>query len=78
MNRLVIDPVLAAAEAADFSMRFAAGARALAALEAPREGCSVRDAVHREDRIVLYRYRPQARSAGLSPVLICYALVNRP
>lgn len=78
MNRLAIDPVRAAAEAADFSNRFAAGARALAALDVPREGCSARDAVHREDRIVLYRYRPQARSAGLPPLLICYALVNRP
>jgi polyhydroxyalkanoate synthase len=78
MSRLAIDPVQAAAEAADFSMRFAAGARALAALDAPSEGCSARDAVHHEDRVVLFRYRPQARSAGLPPVLICYALVNRP
>ncbi len=78
MNRLAIDPVQAAAEAADFSNRFAAGARALAALDLPREGCSARDAVHREDRVILYRYQPQARSAGLPPILICYALVNRP
>ena len=78
MNRLAIDPVQAAAEAADFADRFVAGARALAVLDAPWEGCSAREAVHYEDRIVLYRYRPQARSAGLPPLLICYALVNRP
>jgi polyhydroxyalkanoate synthase len=78
MTRLAIDPAQAAAEVADFSSRFAAGARALAALDAPRAGCSPRDAVHREDRVVLYRYRPLARSAGLPPLLICYALVNRP
>ena len=50
-------------------------------MTAPRvrgEGCSPCDAVHREDRVVLYRYRPMAASAQLAPVVICYALVNRP
>ncbi|MGB5133370.1 MAG: class III poly(R)-hydroxyalkanoic acid synthase subunit PhaC [Steroidobacteraceae bacterium] len=78
MTRLAIDPVQAAIEMADFSRRFAEGASALAALEAPQTGCSARDVVHQEDRIVLYRYRPQAESSGLPPLLICYALVNRP
>ena len=78
MTRLAIDAAQAAAEIAEFSRRFAVGARALAMLEAPQAGCSARDAVHQEDRIVLYRYRPQAQSAGLAPLLICYALVNRP
>ncbi len=78
MNRLAIDAVEAAGEIADFSRRMAAGAHALATLEAPAEGCSDRDAVHHEDRVVLYRYRPLAASAGLPPLLICYALVNRP
>lgn len=78
MTRFAIDATHAAGEIADFSRRIAAGARSLAALEAPGEGCSARDVVHHEDRIVLYRYRPQAASAGLPPLLICYALVNRP
>ena len=78
MNRLALDAAQAAAEAADFSRRFTAGARALAALPKPQTGCSARDAVHQEDRVILYRYRQQTRSAGLPPLLICYALVNRP
>jgi polyhydroxyalkanoate synthase len=78
MNRLAIDATQAAAEIADFSRRMAEGARALATLDVRAEGCSARDLVHREDGIVLYRYRPLAASAGLAPVLICYALVNRP
>ena len=41
-------------------------------------GCSEKDAVYREDKLTLYRYRPLAASAGLPPVLIVYALVNRP
>lgn len=43
-------------------------------------GCSLREAVWRDDKVILYRYLPLpfvgcARSA---PVLISYALVNRP
>ena len=78
MTRLAINPAEAAGEIADFSRRMAEAARSLAALEAPGEGCSLRDEVHREEGVVLYRYRPHAASAGLAPLLICYALVNRP
>jgi polyhydroxyalkanoate synthase len=41
-------------------------------------GCSEKDAVYREDKLTLYRYRPLATSANLPPILIVYALVNRP
>jgi len=34
--------------------------------------------VYRENKIQLYRYAPLARSANLKPLLICYAMVNRP
>ena len=78
MTRLAIDPTQAAAEIADFSSRMAAGMQALATLELPPAGSSARDAVFHEDRVVLYRYRPLAPSAGLPPVVIFYALVNRP
>jgi poly[(R)-3-hydroxyalkanoate] polymerase subunit PhaC len=78
MNRLAIDATQVAGEIADFSRRMAAGARSLAALGETGEGCSARDLAYREDRVVLYRYRPQVQSAGLPPILICYALVNRP
>jgi polyhydroxyalkanoate synthase len=78
MIRFAIDPTQAAGEIADFSRRMTVAARSLAALELTDEGCSARDAIHRQDRMVLYRYRPLAASAGLPPLLICYALVNRP
>jgi len=41
-------------------------------------GCSEKDAVYREDKLTLYHYRAIAPSASLPPVLIVYALVNRP
>jgi polyhydroxyalkanoate synthase len=47
-------------------------------------GGSARDAVYAEDKLTLYRYRPLAPSggaaaaSGAAPLLIVYALVNRP
>ncbi|HTX04810.1 MAG TPA: alpha/beta fold hydrolase [Steroidobacteraceae bacterium] len=50
--------------------------------EAARDdgGCSLREAVWRRGRTVLYRYRalPFVRLERPRPVLICYAQVNRP
>ena len=51
---------------------------------AAEPGGSARDAVYREDKLTLYRYRPlapagaAAPAAGVAPLLIVYALVNRP
>jgi polyhydroxyalkanoate synthase len=41
-------------------------------------GTSEKHCVLSEDKIRLYRYSALARSANLKPVLICYAMVNRP
>ena len=41
-------------------------------------GPSPRDEVHREDKVRLYRYTPQVDEPHPVPVLIVYALVNRP
>ena len=41
-------------------------------------GTSERHCVYSDDKIRLYRYTALARSANLKPVLICYAMVNRP
>src|SRR3984893_14420811 len=42
-------------------------------------GCSEKEAVWQSDKLTLYRYRPIARpAAGGVPLLIVYALVNRP
>ncbi len=52
---------------------------ALAAASHCTPGCSQKEAVWRSDKLTLYRYRPIARpAAGGVPLLIVYALVNRP
>lgn len=54
--------------------------RAATLAAAPAEGCSLRDAVWRRGKTVLYRYRalPFICRTRARPVLICYAQVNRP
>ena len=57
------------------------GASLYAALAAVRHcapGCSEKEAVWQSGKLRLYRYRPIARPAGTVPLLIVYALVNRP
>ena len=55
--------------------------RLLAALTAASRcvpGCSAKDLVHSSGKLRLYRYRPLAPACGAPPLLIVYALVNRP
>src|ERR1700722_9835008 len=52
-----------------------------AALAAARDfppGCSEKDLVWQSGKLRLYRYQPIARPSGHAPLLIVYALVNRP
>jgi polyhydroxyalkanoate synthase len=51
---------------------------ALAAANHCTPGCSEKEAVWQLGRATLYRYRPIARPNGAAPLLIVYALVNRP
>ena len=78
MTRLALDPARATQELAEFSRRMAEAARTLAALDVASEGCSPRIEAFRIDKTVLWRYQAAAPSAGLAPLVICYALVNRP
>ncbi|MEX1993988.1 MAG: class III poly(R)-hydroxyalkanoic acid synthase subunit PhaC [Steroidobacteraceae bacterium] len=78
MTRLAIDPASAAAEMAEFCARLAAGARELAGIDLRAEGCSPREEIFRIEKTVLWRYRPVAPDARSPPLVICYALVNRP
>ena len=41
-------------------------------------GVSPREAVYQEDKLTLYRYQPRVEKPHPIPVLIVYALVNRP
>lgn len=73
-----MDPQIAMRELLDFSQKFAQGVPALQAASGVEVGCSEKEAVFRDDKITLYRYKPIAKPAGVTPLLISYALVNRP
>jgi polyhydroxyalkanoate synthase subunit PhaC len=51
---------------------------ALAAAKHCAAGCSLKHAVWQSGKVKLYRYQPIARPAAAAPLLIVYALVNRP
>ena len=71
-------PSAAIDELSELPGRMAATMRSLQAAAGVEFGCSEKDAIHREDKLTLYHYRPIAPNANLPPVLIVYALVNRP
>jgi polyhydroxyalkanoate synthase len=52
--------------------------RALRDLGDVQVGLSEKTCVYADDKIRLHRYSPLARSAKIPPLLICYAMVNRP
>ncbi len=52
--------------------------QALAAAGQCAVGCSAKDLVWQSGKLKLYRYRPIARPSGQAPLLIVYALINRP
>ncbi|MEO7774800.1 MAG: class III poly(R)-hydroxyalkanoic acid synthase subunit PhaC [Steroidobacteraceae bacterium] len=51
---------------------------ALSAARHVQPGCSEKDAVWQSGKLTLYRYRAIVRPASTAPLLIVYALVNRP
>ncbi len=73
-----IDPARWAQEALDFNRRLTAGPRTLREVGEVDFGCSPKDAVYRDDKLTLYRYANPNRRPDAVPMLICYALVNRP
>jgi polyhydroxyalkanoate synthase len=78
VNRLALDPARLAAELTEFAGRMALATQQLATLDVGPEGCSARTEVFRTGKTVLWRYARTAPNAGLAPLFICYALVNRP
>jgi len=81
MARATPTPEFSAAlqEAAQFSTGLQRALRTLGQVGEVTLGPTPKDAVHAEDRLVLYRFKPLVqRSARSTPLLICYALVNRP
>ena len=76
------DNAKASREAEEFMERVTRGLGALTSVGNVTVGTAPKDEIFREDKLVLYRYRPHdvqpAKGRIRTPLLICYALVNRP
>ncbi|MCE5233453.1 MAG: class III poly(R)-hydroxyalkanoic acid synthase subunit PhaC [Mizugakiibacter sp.] len=75
---LRIDPHKALEEISAFQRKLAAGLKTLRELPEVDFGATPKEAVHREDKLVLYRFRGERAPTAKTPLLICYALVNTP
>jgi polyhydroxyalkanoate synthase subunit PhaC len=78
MTQALPGPEALARELAEFGKRLGTALPALNAASRAQVGCSAKQAVFSHDKLTLYRFAPIVRPACLRPVLICYALVNRP
>lgn len=63
-----------------FNSKLAVGLKNLMDLEEIPTGVTDKDAVYAEDKLILYHFKPhvKAKKVNKTPVLIVYALVNRP
>ena len=80
MINFQIRPDKLAEEMADYSRKLGHGIENLIDAGEIDTGVTARTAVYKEDKLVLYRYdRPEgAEASNETPLLIVYALVNRP
>jgi polyhydroxyalkanoate synthase len=78
MLPLEIHPDRAVEEVRDFGAKLSRGLQTLGELGDIDVGATAKDAVYQEDQLVLYRFRPLGKVSNPIPVLIVYALVNRP
>ncbi|MFT4179188.1 MAG: class III poly(R)-hydroxyalkanoic acid synthase subunit PhaC [Thermomonas sp.] len=67
-----------AEEAAQFQRKLTAGIQTLREVDDVQFGVTTREEVWRDGKTVLYRFRGARTPSAKSPLLICYALVNRP
>lgn len=75
---LKIDPTRAMYEAAEFRRKLAAGMGNLFEVGDVEYGACDKEAVYREDKLVLYHFKGANKPTAGAPILICYALVNTP
>jgi polyhydroxyalkanoate synthase len=78
MGPLKIDPKSALDEVARYSEKLTAATKVLREVEDVEYGATEKEAVYREDKVVLYRFKGDKKPTSKTPILIVYALVNRP
>lgn len=65
-------------EIVDFNRKLAEGVQNLSKVGPIEVGASPKEAVYKEDKLTLYRFHPMVEKPQRVPVLVIYALVNRP
>ena len=78
MTQTPLQPQRILEDALEFNRKMAAGLSSLSQVGEVSVGVSPKEAVYAEDKLVLYRYRPRVDKPARTPLLIVYALVNRP
>lgn len=80
MNMLNISPDEFAKEMLAFNHKFAAGIQNLMNIDDIPTGVTEKEAVYKKDKMVLYHFKPhvEQKKKSKTPLLIAYALVNRP
>lgn len=79
MSDFKLDPDQLRSDAAEMQQRAAELLSSLAGIRDIDVGTAPKDAVYREDKLTLYRYRSARPVSERGPaVMICYAMINRP
>ena len=79
MNSINITPDKVVQEMIDFNSKLGKGFNNLLQAEEITSGVTPKEIIYQEDKIVLYRFKPEnSQITNPVPVLIVYALVNRP
>lgn len=78
MNPFQMTPNAIASEIHEFNSKLAEGYNTLNNLGEIKVGVSEKEAVYKEDNLVLYHFKARMKKQNSVPLLIVYALVNRP
>lgn len=78
MNNFQINPIDIVSEINEFNAKLAQGLKTLSEIEDIDVGASEKEPVYKEDNLVLYHFKSRTKKQNAVPLLIVYALVNRP
>ena len=65
-------------EILEFNKKLGEGLKTLSEVQEIDVGSTPKEQIYQEDKLVLYRYKPKVDKPNPVPILIVYALVNRP
>jgi polyhydroxyalkanoate synthase len=78
MGPIKIEPTRALQEALTTQRKLAVALKTLREVDDVDFGVTAKEAVYREDKVVVYRFKGDKAPTAKVPILIVYALVNRP